>query len=91
MAIQEFQYRPGTFQAVQYTGSNLEEIISLVGVGNAHTGGEPALRVRLDADTWQDVKTGWWVSVRDGDVCVSSGTVKETDWLPVGQKDEAPA
>lgn len=80
MAIQTFTHPPGQFQAVQYNGHNLDEVIALVGDDNLTVPfhGDPV--IHFEGGASDTLRLGWWVSLRDGCLYVSS---HRTGWVPV--------
>ncbi|GAA3239196.1 hypothetical protein [Actinocorallia longicatena] len=82
MAVLEFQFRPGVFRAVQFDGANLEEVTSLIGADSVTSHTPDGLQVRVSGGEAIAVRVGWWISVRDGDVFVSSSGTRERSWVP---------
>lgn len=66
--------RPKTITAVQYNGSNEEEIAALIGEVNVNaTAGR--LQIRQSEGIWENVQTGQWAAmtgVENNGVCIFS-------------------
>lgn len=82
MAVLEFTYRPGTFRAVEYDGTNVAEVTALVGDGVVTEQSDGLLRIRVADGETITARAGWWVSVRDGGVFVSSPAARDQAWVP---------
>lgn len=83
MPVQRFTFVPGEFEAVEWDGTNLEEIRDLIGPDRVLSSCSGLLSVRVASDEIVVVLVGWSVSVRAGEVTVSSGRVRDADWVAI--------
>jgi hypothetical protein len=83
MPVQRFTYVPDEFEAVEWDGTNLEEIRDFVGADRVLSSCSGLLSVRVASDEIVVVLVGWSVSVRAGEVTVSSGRCRTRNWVPV--------
>jgi hypothetical protein len=73
MPVQRFTFVPDEFEAVEWDGTNLEEIAMFVGADRVLSSCSGLLSVRVSSGDIVVLKPGWWVSIRAGEVAVSSG------------------
>lgn len=79
--VQEFEFVPGRFQAVQYDGTNLVEIAEFVGGDATISTVSGVLALELTNKTVL-LEDGWWVRRGvDGRLRVTSD---DTEWTRVG-------
>ncbi len=83
MPVQWFKLRTiAPFPSVEYTGANADEVAEFAQkfVGPGRTTFRNGVLVVHMPDGDQVVKTGWSVSILGGDLCVSSGRIRDTQW-----------
>jgi hypothetical protein len=72
-------------EAIQWDGTNTEEVVAFVGTGNALVShGRFQVRGNGEPEIWRDMFPGYWVRKDpDGWTCLTSPAAFEREWTAV--------